>query len=125
MIVMAEIEYTERPNSMIASRARVVHLSHINSKNSLLDIIGSELQFPDYYGRNWDALEECLRDLSWVPEREVLLIHDDLPSLEDHELRTYIQILSEAVESWASTSEHHLRAVFSTADEPQVRSLGD
>ncbi|MBI5331821.1 MAG: barstar family protein [Betaproteobacteria bacterium] len=34
-------------------------------KQALLAAIGEALSFPDYYGANWDALEECLTDLSW------------------------------------------------------------
>jgi hypothetical protein len=29
----------------------------------LLAALGKALDFPPYYGRNWDAAEECLRDL--------------------------------------------------------------
>lgn len=29
--------------------------------------------FPAYFGRNWDALDECLRDLSWLPAEGYVL----------------------------------------------------
>jgi RNAse (barnase) inhibitor barstar len=38
----------------------------VESKEELLDTIGEGFGFPDWFGRNWDALEECLRDLDAV-----------------------------------------------------------
>jgi RNAse (barnase) inhibitor barstar len=32
------------------------------------------LDFPGWYGRNWDALADCLRDLSWLPAGGYLLV---------------------------------------------------
>ena len=38
--------------------------SGLGSKRELLETLGHSLKFPDYYGVNWDAFEECIRDLS-------------------------------------------------------------
>ena len=41
----------------------------------LLATLGRALAFPSYYGRNWDAAEECLRDLAERhPEGAALVI---------------------------------------------------
>jgi hypothetical protein len=41
----------------------------------LLDALGRALAFPAYYGRNWDAAEECLGDLGErYPNGAALLI---------------------------------------------------
>jgi RNAse (barnase) inhibitor barstar len=122
---MSEIEFTDDPSAPLQVQGYIARLSNIDGKNELLVSIGRELRFPDYYGYNWDALEECLRDLSWINEKEVLLVHEDLPRLEGQDLRTYIHILSAAVNSWESDSVHQLRVTFSKSDEPRVRPLLD
>ena len=46
----------------------------LHDKGSALDGIAAALSFPDYFGRNLDALRDCLTDLSWLPEGEHLLV---------------------------------------------------
>ncbi len=58
------------------------------------------LRLPDYFGRNWDALTDCLRDLSWLPPGRITLIHDSLPALSQVELHTYVHVLADAMEDW-------------------------
>jgi len=41
---------------------RTVEGSRIKDKQTLLCELASALDYPDYFGRNWDAFEECLRD---------------------------------------------------------------
>ena len=36
----------------------------LESKKEVLGAIGAALDFPEHYGRNFDALRDCLRDLS-------------------------------------------------------------
>ena len=70
----------------------------IRSKEKLLAILADKLRFPRYFGYNWDALEECLRDLSWLPPHQaVTIVHEDLPFGEGGENRaTYLDILTKA-----------------------------
>lgn len=37
--------------------------NHPMKKDAFLDSIAQKLDFPDWFGRNWDALEEYLTDL--------------------------------------------------------------
>ena len=34
---------------------------------SLFQEIAAALQFPYYFGNNWNALDECIKDLGWLP----------------------------------------------------------
>jgi hypothetical protein len=38
----------------------------IDTKEQLLDAIAAAMEFPDYFGRNWDALNDCLGDMMWA-----------------------------------------------------------
>jgi hypothetical protein len=40
--------------------------SAFTDKAGLLTAVASELGFPAYFGENWDALLDCLRDMSWA-----------------------------------------------------------
>ncbi len=42
--------------------------------SSFLTEIGKAFNFPDYYGRNMNALYDCLSDLSWIDKKNFQLI---------------------------------------------------
>jgi hypothetical protein len=43
---------------------------------ALLDELARALGFPAWFGRNWDALVDCLADLSWLPGAGHVLLWD-------------------------------------------------
>ena len=58
--------FDDRPNTT-ANAAGVVRIpAGLNRKRRLLATYAGQLQFPQYFGWNWDAFEEGLRDLSWL-----------------------------------------------------------
>lgn len=97
--------------------------SGIASRDALFDRYSAGLSIPDYFGRNWDALDECLCDLHWVPEKRVVILHGELPRLTEEEMSAYLQVLARAVEDWRSEEEHDLQVVFPESAEQRVREL--
>lgn len=92
-------------------KANVVHRAElpagIKSEGALLDALSVAFQFPDYFGGNWNALDECIRDLSWLPPGDVMLSHEDVPLAVDRaSLSTYLSILKDAVEKWNTTGSN-------------------
>ncbi|HEY8207491.1 MAG TPA: barstar family protein [Myxococcaceae bacterium] len=80
----------------------------IRTKETLLQELARRLQFPDYFGANWDALWDCLGDFSWLPIGVVVLTHADLPLAEDEaNVKKYLSILRDAVEKPGSGSAGH------------------
>lgn len=81
-----------------------VNLAQAVGKRDLLDRIAHALAFPDWFGGNWDALEDCLADLSWLPParvRLVLLEHcpDTQPAIAD-DFETALQVFDAAARIW-------------------------
>jgi RNAse (barnase) inhibitor barstar len=48
--------------------------TRIRSREEFYDAVAAALSFPDWFGRNLDALYDCLRDLSWLPAGEHVLV---------------------------------------------------
>ena len=83
-----------------------VDMDRMASYEELLAEAGRVLSFPDYYGQNWDAFEECIRDLSWLPARGYLLVlagYDRLARGDPANWAIGLDVLEEAVSTWART----------------------
>lgn len=50
-------------------------------KAGLLDALASALHFPDWFGGNWDALEDCLMDLAWIDAPGYVIVLKDCDAL--------------------------------------------
>lgn len=86
-------------------------------------ILGEGLNFPDYYGVNWDAFDECLNDLEWLTEKNILIRHKDLP-LENNSrnAQIYLSILEDASRKWRKNTVHNLAVVFPLSVKSTVES---
>ena len=84
---------------------RVIKGAKCQTTAGLLTECARALDFPDYFGHNWDALEECLADLEWLPAKGyILLITDAAHVLSDDEAEyeTFLEILRDAGEAWGN-----------------------
>ncbi len=63
-------------------------------KASTLDAIAEALSFPEYFGKNLDALYDCLTDLSWLPTGEHVLIWSGSAVLKARDPKAYLAIRS-------------------------------
>lgn len=84
----------------------------LKGKEPLLAWYAQALRLPAYFGHNWDALDECLRDLGWIEERIIVISHDCLPALTSEDSQTYLQLLSDTEAYWRGESGHEFFAVF-------------
>lgn len=87
---------------------RVREIAPGASKDELLTAIAEALALPEYFGHNWDALQECLQDLELDDRVLVLLV--------EHGSMLWQEIpreMSNLVDTWlASVGDRDLHLVF-------------
>ena len=56
-----------------------VELAEVHSKSEFLAAIAQQIEAPEWFGKNWDALADALSDLSWktAPGYVLLLVHSN------------------------------------------------
>jgi RNAse (barnase) inhibitor barstar len=78
-------------------------LEGVASKAELLQRAAAALQFPDYFGANWDAFYDCLTDFSWRPAPGYVvrvLGAGAVRSRAAPALATALELLAEAAAYW-------------------------
>ena len=93
----------------IVARVRV----DSKTQDDLLATLAEQLHFPGYFGKNWDALEECLLDLLPNQGRSVTIWHESLPDgLDGKQLHVYLSVLQFVGAERARRGDPPLVAVF-------------
>lgn len=59
-----DVEQRERDQGIVI---RVVRGRHSETPEGAFREWSAALQFPYYFGHNWDAFDECITDLEWLP----------------------------------------------------------
>jgi Barstar (barnase inhibitor) len=78
--------------------------------------MAAALQFPEYFGENWDALYDSLCDLPWLAgDGCVLLILSAerlLADASDDQFRTLVTVVGDAARQWGCSPEGGPRVPF-------------
>lgn len=103
-------------------RGRALDVAKIGyaEKDVLLKRIAAALDFPQWFGENWDALEDCLCDLSWRNAQGHVLILEGAKA--DDDFGVLADILRSSAQYWAGRGKPFL-AVF--VDPAGALSLPD
>jgi len=109
-----------------ATRGGTLQVSRINlagaaGKEALMERVGRALEFPRWFGGNWDALEDCLSDLSWSSAGGHVLLIEGGMDLPADERGILVDILASVAVSWAERG-HPFFAVF-LDDSPSLPEL--
>ncbi len=94
-----------------------IELAGASGKAQLMERIARALEFPQWFGGNWDALEDCLSDLSWSKAAGHVLLIENAGGLPGDERGILADVLASAAASWAER-ERPFFAVFVGGEAP-------
>lgn len=77
-----------------------IDLGGVAARDALLAAIAAALDFPEWFGGNWDALEDCLADLSWSKAAGHVLLIEGAAGLPADERGILVDILGSVAASW-------------------------
>jgi RNAse (barnase) inhibitor barstar len=80
-----------------------VDLSGCTEKSELLARLAQALEFPAWFGHNWDALADCITDLGWRPAAGYVLILEqaaELQQVQPEVFDTALAILADTAAAW-------------------------
>jgi RNAse (barnase) inhibitor barstar len=80
-----------------------VDVGAASSSAELHRLLAATFHFPDYYGRNWDAFDECIRDVE-LPARVEIVGFEALRARLPREA----ELLQQCVADFISESHHDI-----------------
>lgn len=95
----------QAPAALLAARTLGLAVAEIRLDGDFLAQLGQQLQFPEHYGANFDALYDCLTDREACPAQGCLLLFTGsaAPDAEDDDgspVDTLIAVLQAASDEW-------------------------
>jgi RNAse (barnase) inhibitor barstar len=80
-----------------------VDIGHVHDKQGFTALVAKALAFPQWFGGNWDAFEDCLGDLSWQPAPGYVLVLEHgkhFGAGHKQEFVTAVEVLDGVAEYW-------------------------
>lgn len=104
----------------------------VNTEDELMHVYFDKLNLPGYFGGNWDALDEVLRDFDLINAENIIILHSDIPELSAEDQRLLIKVLGRAVKtmkdgpvagSQLPTGKHKLQVIFPSSEKSKIEEL--
>ena len=117
----AEIQSLIPAMSAAGLKVSVIRGEQARTLPDFMTSAAAALGFPDYFGKNWNAFDECIDNLAWLPQRRYLLVFLDADALladagqEDRQL--LLQVLAEAFPERDDTAGAELKALFQVREK--------
>ena len=114
--VAYSLQYEMQPHTVV----RMVRAKNMISARALFNEFAAALQFPCYFGNNWNAFDECIADLEWLPGKGYLImIVDGSYVLRDEpdELAVFLRIMRSVSQEWEEVRGIRFQILLQCTDE--------
>lgn len=97
--------------------------TNIKDRQELFVLLYHRFDFPRYFGFNWDALVDSLMDLEWIPEKNIVILHRDIPFTDENDRQTYLKLLEDVIGHWKQFNEHTFTIYFPKEREAEIKKI--
>ncbi len=115
---------TGKSSPVVVAPTASIAIPGVRHKTSLMAAFATAADLPDWFGRNWDSLEECLLDLP-APRRGGAVVELSEPALlarhDPDAWRTLLALLEDVAAAWQTRGG--LFVVLVRGEAPGVRDL--
>ena len=83
--------------------SRIIRGWKSHTAKSFFDEFAAAFQLPSYFGENWNAFDECINDLDWMPASAYIVFISDVDQVlpgEPIDFNILIRQLKHAAEEW-------------------------
>ena len=101
--------------------------THWKSPQEALAAIGTALDFPDYFGGNFNALNDCLSDVAIPQEGGLVLVLQEFQAFSEYfpsEAQVLLDILASNARQFLLTGQRFLALVHSTNPRQEFNPVG-
>lgn len=108
-------------------KIRVIRGKNCDSTSELFHEFSSALQFPYYFGKNWDAFDECISDLDWLKCNIFILFITGIELLlkneDPKEFDTFLSIINSTIHGWQEKGSFKVVFQAETEIDPRIKVI--
>ena len=73
----------------------IIDFKNVKDRYDMFEIISTVMEFPDYFGNNWDAFWDCITDMANLEIKIDVLNFDVLKKVSEKDSAIFIELMTD------------------------------